>query len=38
MQCLKNADLIRLEAILIHLNKPKLFKKTDFDYTIALLS
>ena len=35
MECLNNFDLSRLEAILIHLKKPKLFKKKEFDYTIA---
>ena len=37
MQYLNHLDLIRLEAILIQLNKPKLLKK-EFDYTIGLLS
>ena len=31
-----NFDLIRLEEILIHLNKLKLFKKNEFDSIIAL--
>ena len=30
MSCLNNFDLIRLEAILIYLNKPKLFQKKEF--------
>ena len=38
MQYLNHIDLILLEAILIPLNKPKLFKKEVFDYTIPLLS
>ena len=33
-QCLNNCNLVRLKAILIHLNKPKLLKKR-FEYTIA---
>ena len=37
-QCSNILDLIRLDAILIRLNKPKLCKKKEFDYTIALFS
>ena len=37
-QCSNILDLIRLESILIHLNKPNLCKKKEFDYTIALFS
>ena len=37
-QCSNILDLIRLEAILIHLHKPKLCKKKEFDYDIALFS
>ena len=37
-QCSNLLDLIRLEAIFIHLNKYKLCKKKEIDYTIALLS
>ena len=33
-QCLNNFNLVRLEAILIHINKPKLLKK-EFAYTIT---
>ena len=35
-QCSNTLELIRLEDILIHLNKPNLCKKKDFDYTLAL--
>ena len=35
-QCSNTLELIRLEAILIHLNKPNLCKKKEFDYTLAL--
>ena len=31
-------NLMRLKAILIHLNKPNLCKKKEFDYTLALFS
>ena len=37
-QCSNTLELIRLEAILIHLNKPNLCKKKEFDYTLALFS
>ena len=37
-QCSNTLELIRLEAILIHLDKPNLCKKKEFDYTLALFS
>ena len=37
-QCSNSLELIRLAAILIHLNKPILWKKKEFDYTLALFS
>ena len=37
-QCSNILNLIRLKAILKHLNKPNLCKKKEFDYTIALFS
>ena len=37
-QCSNTLELIRLEDILIHLNKPNLFKKKEFDYNLALFS
>ena len=37
-KCSNIIDLIKLEAILIHLVKPNLCKKKEFDYTIALFS
>ena len=37
-QCSNTLELIRLEAILIHSNKPHLCKKKYIDYTLALFS
>ena len=37
-QCSNTLELTRLEAILIHLHKPNLCKKKEFDYTLALFS
>ena len=34
-QCSNTLELIRFEAILIHLNKPNLCQKKEFDYTLA---
>ena len=31
-------DLVKIEAVYIYLNKPKLCKQKDFDYLISLLS
>ena len=31
-------DLIKIEAIYIHLNKPKLCKQKEFDYSVSLFS
>ena len=33
-----NFDLIKIEAIYIHLNKPKLCKQKEFDYSVSLFS
>ena len=33
-----NFDLIKIEAITIHLNKPKLCKQKEFDYSVSLFS
>ena len=35
-QCSNNKELIRLKAILIHLNKANLCYKKEFGYTLAL--
>ena len=35
-QCANKFDLIKMEAILIHLYKPELCKQKDFDYTVVL--
>ena len=37
-QCLDTLELTRLEAILIHLNKPNFCKKKVFDYNLILFS
>ena len=34
--CTNFIDLVRLEAISIFLNKPKLCKKKEFDYKVSL--
>jgi len=31
-------DLIKIEAIYIHINKPKLCKQKEFDYSVSLFS
>ena len=36
--CTYNFDLIKVEAIYIHLNKPKLCKQKEFDYSLSLFS
>ena len=35
-KCYYNYDLIKLEAILIKINKPILNKQKDFDYVVSL--
>ena len=35
-KCYNNYDLIKLEVILIVINKPKLNKQKDFDYVVSL--
>ena len=37
-QCSNTLELIRLEAIQIHLNKPNLCKKKEFDSYLALFT
>ena len=37
-QLFNTLELIRLEAILTHLNKPNICKKIEFDYTSALVT
>ena len=36
--CMNNFDLVKLEAIYIHSNKPKLCKQNEFDYSLSLFS
>ena len=36
--CTNNFDLVKIEAIYIHLNKPKLCKQKEFDYSLSLFS
>ena len=37
-QCANKYDLIKMEAILIHLHRPELCKQKEFDYTVALFN
>ena len=37
-KCMNQFDFIKLEAILIKLNTPKLCKQKDFDYMVSLFS
>ena len=37
-QCANKFDLIKMEAILIHLYKPDLCKQKEFDYSVALFN
>ena len=36
--CTNNFDLIKIEVIYIHLDKPKLCKQKEFDYLLSLFS
>ena len=36
--CTNIFELIKIEAIYIHLNKPKLCKQKEFDYSLSLFS
>ena len=36
--CTNIFDLVKIEAIYIHLNKPKLRKQKEFDYSLSLFS
>ena len=37
-QCWNSFELVKLEAILIHLNKPDLCKQKEFDYIVSLFN
>ena len=37
-RCNNVFDIIKIEAIYIHLNKPKLCKQKNFDYSLSLFS
>ena len=37
-QSLNSFELVKLEAILIHLNKPDLCKQKEFDYIVSLFN
>ena len=36
ISCTNNFDLVKIETIYIHLNKPKLCKQKEFGYSLAL--